>query len=456
MSVKMKQSGIEWIGEIPEHWDLVKGKYLFTNIKEIVGKDSYRFKRLALTLNGIIERDKESSDGLQPINFDTYQIVRENNLIFKLIDLQNISTSRVGLTWSDGIMSSAYIRLVPVKNISIKFYENFYLMMWYYNIFNNLGDAGVRSNLNATDLLNIQIPYPPIEEQRLIAVQLNQICGTLDNTKADIEKQIEVLNEYKKSLITESVTKGLDKNVELKDSGVFYVQPFNKNWELVKLGYICTALERVFHPEDTALICSNKGKVLIRPEEMRGAMMSTDSTMHGIHKGDIAIHGMDTWHGAIAVSDYDGKITKVVHVCKSEQDHRFIVYYLQQLAFNGVYKYISNGVRGNTSDFRSWNKVADIYITLPPIEEQKEIADYLDSKCSEIDSIIETKKQQLELLEEYKKSIIYEYVTGKREVSAPIDEVTAPIDEVSAKPDFAVAQNTQSVSIELAGDSHNE
>ena len=125
---------------------------------------------------------------------------------------------------------------------------------------------------------------------------------------------------------------------------------------------------------------------------------------------------MDTWHGAIAISDYDGKITRVVHVCDSVNDKRFIVYYMQQLAFNGVYKLISNGVRGNTSDFRSWDKVKNIGIALPDVETQSKIADYLDIICRHIENIIIEKKIQLTNLEEYKKSIIYEYVTGKKEV----------------------------------------
>ena len=169
--------------------------------------------------------------------------------------------------------------------------------------------------------------------------------------------------------------------------------------------------------EDTALVCSNKGKVLIRDENAVGKMVSEDNAMQGIKKGDIAIHGMDTWHGAIALSEYDGKITRVVHVCDSTEDKRFVVYYMQYLAFQGVYKLISNGVRGNTSDFRSWDKVKDIYIPLPEArEDQTRICDYLDWVCKEIETAINNKREQLEMLEQYKKATIYEYVTGKKEV----------------------------------------
>ena len=452
MSVKMKQSGIEWIGEIPEHWDLVKGKYLFTNIKEIVGKDSYRFKRLALTLNGIIERDKESSDGLQPINFDTYQIVRENNLIFKLIDLQNISTSRVGLTWSDGIMSSAYIRLVPVKNISIKFYENFYLMMWYYNIFNNLGDAGVRSNLNATDLLNIQIPYPPIEEQRLIAVQLNQICGTLDNTKADIEKQIEILNEYKKSVMLETFEFYCNKysynNVKINNLSKLVTKQTGFDYSTyISPALLDTKEENTLPFLQTKNFKSNYFNLntdYYIPKEVayrfNKILLNKKSLLFSIVGASI---------GNVAV--YPGKEEAFLGgaICKvdliNEELYDYIKYYM--LSPKGQDQILVK-VNSNAQGTITVQNVRDFKVPIFKDSINRRIVAYLDSKCSEIDSIIETKKQQLELLEEYKKSIIYEYVTGKREVSAPIDEVTAPIDEVSAKPDFAVAQNTQSVSIE--------
>lgn len=170
-----------------------------------------------------------------------------------------------------------------------------------------------------------------------------------------------------------------------------------------KIGHVCSKLARSFNSEGLALICSNKGKVVIRDENASGSMVSEDHAMQGIRKGDIAIHGMDTWHGAIALSDYDGKITRVVHVCDSSEDKRFIVYWLQHLAFQGVYKLISNGVRENTSDFRSWDKVKDIHIALPRThEEEQKICNYLDETCKNIESVISKKTQQLDMLAAYK------------------------------------------------------
>lgn len=412
----MKDSGIGWVHNIPAFWDVIKGKYVLASNKLIVGAKVEEYDRLALTLNGVIKRSKDDNEGLQPVKFDTYQILKKDELVFKLIDLQNISTSRVGLSPYIGIVSPAYIILKCSKKIYPQFAEKYYLMMWMNQVFNALGGSGVRSSLNSSELLELLIPLPPIDEQKKIAKYLDEQCKKIDEIIADIQKQIDTLEDYKKSVISEAVTMGLNPNTKITKSRIFYMAPYNKEWTLTKIGYCCKKLWRAFAPEDTALICTNKGKVSVRPEEMTGKMVSEDNAMQGIKKGDIAIHGMDTWHGSVAYSDYDGKITRVVHVCDSTEDKRFIVYYLQQLAFNGVYKLISNGIRGNTSDFRSWDKVADIYIALPKVDEQHQISDYLDKKCAEIDSIIENKKAQLETIENYKKSLIYEYVTGKKEV----------------------------------------
>lgn len=296
-----------------------------------------------------------------------------------------------------------------------------YLFYYLSNIFPSVMDMGSAQStvpsVRLPMLQSLNVCLPSLNEQHRISTYLDAKCAEIDALTADIQSQIDTLEQYKRSIITEAVTKGLDKQAHVKDSGVFYMAPMNENWYLTKIGYICSKLARSFEPEDTALICSNKGKVLIRPEDASGIMVSEDNAMQGIHKGDIAIHGMDTWHGAIALSDYDGKITRVVHVCDSTEDKRFIVYYLQYLAFQGVYKLISNGVRGNTSDFRSWDKVRDIWIAIPKSKsEQKEICDYLDDMCAEIEGTVAIKNDQLTTLYAYKKSIIYEYVTGKKEV----------------------------------------
>ena len=205
-SVPMKDSGIEWIGAIPEHWNVIKGKYLFNNNKQIVGAKVDEFERLALTMKGVIKRSKDDNEGLQPDKFNTYQILRESELVFKLIDLQNVSTSRVGLSPYVGIVSPAYIIIKSKGDINPNYAEKYYLSLWRNQIFNFLGDAGVRSSLNAGELLNLYLPVPPLSEQKAIADYLDDKCGQIDEIINGKKKQLETLQSYKQSIIYEYVT----------------------------------------------------------------------------------------------------------------------------------------------------------------------------------------------------------------------------------------------------------
>lgn len=419
MSKEMKDSGIQWAGAIPENWKIEKGKYCFKQQSHKGNKESSVL--LSPTQKyGVIPQDMyEELSGFTAVKLNENINLNQLKTVHKGAFVISLRSFQGGFEYSEyeGVVSPAYQVFYPSVPVCDFYYKYLFKIPPFIDEMNSF-TMSLRDgkNIAFSDFGNTYVPVPPIEEQTQIANYLNSKCSEIDSLTDDIQTQITTLEEYKKSLITEAVTKGLNPNAKTKNSEVFYMAPYNVSWKLTKIGYECSKLYRGFDAEDVPLICTNKGKVSIRPDEMSGKMVSEDNAMQGIHKGDIAIHGMDTWHGAIAISKFDGKITRVVHVCDSRQEKRFIVYYLQQLAFNGVYKLISNGVRGNTSDFRSWDKVKNIYIALPNLQEQQQIADYLDSKCSEIDAIIQTKKEQLDVLAEYKKSLIYEYVTGKKEV----------------------------------------
>lgn len=415
----MKDSRIEWVGQIPEGWEEKPIRYLFDQIttKNKFGTEK---KALKFTYGTIIPKPDFDADTDEYVA-DTilnYTVVTPGVIMINCLNLNfDFVSQRIGLVKDRGAITSAYLAVKPHRDV-VPEYANYQLKYFdSVKAFHNMG-TGVRKTLDFTELGKKYFILPPMNVQSQIATFLDRKCAEIDALSADIQSEIDTLEAYKRSVITEAVTKGLDKDAVIKNSEVFYMAPYNAAWHLSKIGYECTKLWRAFSPEDTPLLCTNKGKVTIRPEEMSGRMVSEDNAMQGIHKGDIAIHGMDTWHGAIALSEYNGKITRVVHVCDSHHDKRFIVYYLQQLAFNGVYKLISNGVRGNTSDFRSWDKVSDIYLALPSRDEQVKIADYLDNMCKDVEDIVAQKQEQLAVLADYKKSVIYEYVTGKKEVPA--------------------------------------
>lgn len=414
---EMKDSGIGWVHDIPITWNTIKGKYIFKNKKQVVGANVDNFERLALTLNGVIKRSKDDNEGLQPDKFNTYQILRKNELVFKLIDLQNISTSRVGLSQYTGIVSPAYIILKANKGIHPAFAEKYYLMMWMNQVFNALGDSGVRSSLNSNELLEISAPLPTIEEQKLIADFLDIKCAEIDGITKDLQEQIETLENYKKSVITEAVTKGLNPDVKMKDSKIRYIGKMPQHWDTDKGKFIFQYKQKPVRSDDGVITCFRDGEVTLRSNRREDGFTISEKEIgyQGIDKGDLIVHGMDGFAGAIGISDSRGKASPVLNVLETKNSKRFYMYYLRSMALRGVFEALSTGIRVRTCD-TNWGKLREIVYLLPPINEQKEIANYLDKKCAEIEEIIKNKKEQLETIEEYKKSLIYEYVTGKKEV----------------------------------------
>lgn len=424
----MKDTKIKWLGEIPDSWQLKKIKYV---LQERIEKNNPVRTTYILSLTakqGVIPYDEKEGGGNKPKeDVSAYRLAYPGDIV---MNSMNILSGSVGLSQYFGCVSPVYYMLRPKeKDDDVRYYNYIFQTTLFQRSLFGLGNGilikesgngklnTIRMRIPMDKFRGLYIPIAPKDKQKKISDFLDAKCGEIDILIKNIQEEIDVLEDYKKSVISEGVTRGLDCDSALKDSGIFYMGPIKETWSISKIGYICTKLSRGFLPEDTALVCSNKGKVLVRDENAVGKMVSEDNAMQGIRKGDIAIHGMDTWHGAIALSEYDGKITRVVHVCDSTEDKRFVVYYMQYLAFQGVYKLISNGVRGNTSDFRSWDKVKDIYIPLPETrEEQKKICDHLDLVCKEIETAIDNKREQLDMLEQYKKATIYEYVTGKKEV----------------------------------------
>ena len=235
---EMKNSGVQWLGNIPKEWSVGKVKHEFYATKTIVGDKVNDYERLALTLNGVIKRSKDAGDGLQPEKFDGYQILKEHELVFKLIDLANVSTSRVGLSPYTGIVSPAYIVLHHRKDMNPRYGEYYFLSMWMNEVFNHIGGDGVRSALNAKDLLNI--PYLKVspDEQQAIADYLDETCSKIDEIIAEAKASIDEHKELKQSVIFEAVTKGLDKNVEMKDSGVEWIGEIPVDWNIAKINRV--------------------------------------------------------------------------------------------------------------------------------------------------------------------------------------------------------------------------
>ncbi len=420
----MKNSGIEWVGEIPDSWEVTKTKYQFQYKKEIAGLCCNKYERLALTMKNVVKRSKEDNTGLQPEKFETYQILRKDELVFKLIDLQNVSTSRVGRSPFVGIVSPAYIILRQNGKVLPCYAEKYFFVLWKNQIFNSLGDDGVRSNLGKDDLLNIPMPIPSLSEQKAIAEFLDKKCGEVDALIADIQQEIETLEQYKRSVITEAVTKGLDPSVPMKDSGIDWLGMQPSQWEHYKGKYIFEQRNERGNQIELQLLSPTQNYGVI-PQTMYEELSGMNAVklnervnlniLKTIHKGDYCI-SLRSFQGGFEYSQYEGVVSPAYQVFYPTRAicEEYYKYLFKEKSFIAVMNSYTLSLRDGKNI--AFSDFGNTMIPYPPIEEQQQIADYLDKKCKEIEGVIADKQSQIETLESYKKSLIYEYVTGKKEV----------------------------------------
>lgn len=429
---EMKDSGIDWIGEIPSHWKIGKVKNIFAATKTIVGNDVDSYQRLALTLNGVVKRSKTDDTGLQPEKFETYQILRQNELVFKLIDLQNVSTSRVGRSSYDGIVSPAYIVLHEKSKRSTKYAEYFFLAMWMHQIFNQLGADGVRSNIGTSALLNLPFIIVPDDEQSAIAAYLDTQCAKIDEIIAQAKASIEDYKQWKASIIYEAVTKGLDPNVEMKDSGIEWIGRMPKHWQDINPKALFSQRKERANPGDRQLTASQQFGVIYQVEymELTGTKVVTvekdfDILKH-VSAGDFVI-SMRSFQGGLEYSTKSGSISSAYVMLVPNLKLVYPRYYRWLLKSNGYIRALQS-----TSDLvrdgqaMRYSNFAKVRLINPPLGEQEQIANYLDTQCAKIDTLMTEKQSLIDDLESYKKSLIYEVVTGKRRV-ADTSETTIAI-----------------------------
>lgn len=415
---EMKDSGIEWIGGIPATWDIhpVYSYFGERKNKNSLGNEN---NLLSLSYGRVIRKDINANGGLLPESFNTYNIVEADDIIIRPTDLQNDKRSlRTGLVKEHGIITSAYIDLCPIKHVDSRYFH--YLLHAYdvMKVFYNMGN-GVRQGLNYSEFSKLMVFEPSYAEQVSIADFLDAKCAEIDALTADIQMQIDTLEQYKRSVITEAVTKGLNPDVEMKDSGIEWIGEIPATWNIIRGKYLLKYLQKPVKKDDGVITCFRDGEVTLRSNRREDGFTMSDKEIgyQGIDVGDLVVHGMDGFAGAIGISDSRGKASPVLNVMDTKQNKRYIMYYLRSMAYSDVFVALATGIRVRSCDLR-WNKLADLPYPVPNIEEQIAIGEYIDATLEKTDAVITEKKSQIETLDEYKKSLIYEYVTGKKEVPA--------------------------------------
>lgn len=415
----MKSSGVEWIGEIPEDWDVKPVKRYFSHIKRIVGDDVDKYERLSLTMQGVLKRSKDDAEGLQPEKFNGYQILKQNELVFKLIDLENVNTSRVGISPFNGLVSPAYIILTNNKKDNT-FYYYWFLNMYYQEIFNKLGDGGVRSALNASDVLSLPMVYLNNENQQRIASYLDKKCSKIEETIQNQQQVIEKLKAYKQSLITEAVT------------GKIKIQNEIPDFKYCNLGFIAEFKNGLnynasdFGTEVKFLGVGDFQNYLVLNDESMFSNIITDTEIEDdyyLKNGDIIFvrsNGSKELVGrAIMVDNIDFKLTysgfciRLRNKEPQKINSKFLLYFFRSDHFRNELQRLSQG--SNISNINQ-DLLSHIKIPLVEMRFQESVIDFLNKKCTAIDTAIEQKQNLIEKLTEYKKSLIYECVTGKKEI----------------------------------------
>ena len=429
---EMKKSSIPFCKEIPSSWEEIPNRYLFFNHSQKVGENSNEYQLLSLTTSGIKEKNPNSSGGKVPESYDNYQTVEKGDMVFCLFDL-DVSAVFSGLSRYDGMITSAY----DVFKAKEKYADNHFLDYWFQYVFSNryykMFSKNIRYTITSDMFKSIYTPIPPLNEQKKIGSILDEQCQKIDALIANEEAQIEKLKEYKQSFITEVVTKGLDPNAPMKDSGVKWIGEMPAHWDLVAFGHVLKERNEKNSPiksTERLSLSIDLGVTLYAEKTTNLDRFKDNFEQYKLaHIGDLVLNSMNMIVGASGVSPYYGCVSPAYYTFYDDKtDHitaKFCEYIFRSKTMKrvlyslgkGIYAIVRGDDRVNTCRLKvSRQDLRSILIPLPSFDEQRDIVTILNEKSLKIDELISIKENKIESLNRYKKSIIYEYVTGKKEV----------------------------------------
>lgn len=427
---KMKDSGIEWIGSVPSHWRVHTLYQLVTQVK---GKNSNLQEKnlLSLSYGKIKRKDIDSPDGLLPASFDGYNIIENGDIVLRLTDLQNDHTSlRVGLATERGIITSAYTTLRPIDTSNSKYL--FYLLHAFdlKKGFYGMG-SGVRQGLNYAEVKELRIVLPSQKEQDAIVYFLDAQCSEIDLAIDEAKSSIQDYKTLKANIISTTVLSGLDGDVDKRKCRIEWVPSIPshwdtarfvyKNWIRSRLGWKGLKAEEYVEDGYPFLSAFNINNNYLCWEQLNYITQERydESPEIKLRVGDILLVKDGAGIGKCARIDslplgestVNGSLAVITP--NEDLDYRYEYYYLQCNVFQNIIARLRNGMG---VPHLTQEAMKEIVIPLPPREEQEQIANFLDTECRKIDEIIELKNLLIIELEMYKRSLIFETVTGKRKV----------------------------------------
>lgn len=408
---EMKDSGNVWYGNIPYAWELNKIKYLTTIRSESAIYNPEEDKYIGLeNVNGysdnVVETDTEYDYSMQ-------SICKKNDILFSKL---RPYLAKVFIAKHNSFCTGEFIvfssfngdrRYLFYSILNPKFIENI-----------NSSTYGAKMpRANPQYIFDQQICLPPLDEQQRIAEFLDRECGKIDGLKADIQAQIDTLEQYKRSVITEAVTHGLNPSAPMKECSVSWARQIPQHWKVMPNKHLMTKIKNIcpiYKGED--ILSLTMYGVIVRDLDAGGKMPSSFDGYQYIKKGNLlmCLFDIDVTPRCIGIIKQNGITSPAYSQFKMKKiaNARFYYYYYLMLDYTKELLHLAKNLRHSLTE----DQLGAIKQLVPPLDEQQEIADYLDNKCAEIEQIIADKKTQIETLDGYKKSLIYEYVTGKKEV----------------------------------------
>ncbi len=415
-----KNSGFEWIGEIPTSWELYKGKYMFTQ-RNLRG-NTIELQLLSPTQKyGVVPQSVyEDRSGMNAVKLNENANLSALKTIHKGDFCISLRSFQGGFEYSEyeGVVSPAYQVFYPVVKVARGYYKYLFKDSGFIEKMNSytmtLRDG---KNIAFADFGNTYIPCPPVDEQQRIADFLDAKCAEIDALTADIQTQINTLEQYKRSVITETVTKGLNPATEMKDSGIEWVGQMPLAWDVVPNKYLMYKVKNicpVYNGEDILSLTTNG--VIIRDLNGGGKMPTSFDGYQKVTPGNLlmCLFDIDVTPRCIGLVKNFGLTSPAYSqfVMRTGAYAPYYYYYYLMVDYTKELLHMAKNLRHSLTE----DQLGAIKAPNPPCEEQVQIAEFLDKKCVEISRVIEDKNKQLATLDEYKKSLIFEYVTGKKEV----------------------------------------
>ena len=419
----LKSSDIFWAGQLPRSWKFCRAKYIFVQKNERGNKHNLELLSPTQKFGVIPQTLYEKLTGMTPvklkknINLSTLKTIHKGGFCISLRSFQG------GFEYSDyeGVISPAYQVFYPAIDIVARYYKYLFKDKSFIEKMNSYA-MSLRDGKNIAfeDFGNTRIPLPPLDEQKKIADFLDKQCGEVDALAHNIQQQIDTLEQYKRAIITETVTKGLNPSAPMKDSGIPWIGQIPADWAIHPLYYYFgerNCPNRL--GKNNNLLSLSYGKIIKKDiNTNEGLLPASYNSYNIIEPLDIVLRLTDLQNDKrslrTGLSFERGIITSAYVTLKpvKQVSSVFFHYLLHAYDVSKVLYNMGNGVRQSLN----YDELSKLPLIEPPLAEQKKIADFLDEKCGKIDALIKTKQEQLSKLEEYKKAIIFEYVTGKKPV----------------------------------------